>query len=69
MSDIYDLVTCRFVRERRDVLWLVPPGTGKSHLCQAIGTCAIRCGFRVYDRSIFDWVRDILQDEALMGKE
>lgn len=68
-SDVFDLATCRFVRERRDVLWLGPPGTGKSHLCQAIGACAIRCGFTVYYRSIFDCVRDFLQDEALEGNE
>jgi DNA replication protein DnaC len=68
-SKVYDLATCRFVRERRDVLWVGPPGTGKSHLCQAIGLCGIRNGFTVYYRSIFDTVRDFLHDEALEGQE
>jgi len=68
-SQVYDVATCRFVRERRDVLWVGPPGTGKSHLCQAIGLCAIRNGLTVYYRSIFDTVRDFLQDEALEGQE
>lgn len=68
-SKVFDLATCRFVRERRDVLWVGPPGTGKSHLCQAIGLSAIRCGLTVYYRSIFDTVRDFLQDEALEGHE
>jgi DNA replication protein DnaC len=40
-SKVFDLATCRFIRERRDVLWVGPPGTVKSHLCQAIGMCAI----------------------------
>ncbi len=66
---IFELATCRFVRERRDVLWLGPPGTGKSHLCQAIGMSAIRSGFVVYYRSIFDVVRDFLHDEAMEGHE
>lgn len=66
---MYDLATCHFVRERRDVLWVGPPGTGKSHLCQAIGLCGIRNGFTVYYRSIFDTVRDFLHDEALEGQE
>jgi len=66
---IYDLATCQFIRDRRDVLWLGPPGTGKSHLVQALGMAAIRSGFTVYYRSIFDCVRDFLHDEAFEGHE
>jgi len=68
-SAIFELATGRFVRERRDVLWMGPPGTGKSHLCQAIGLSLIRAGMTVYYRSIFDLVRDFLHDEALEGHE
>ena len=68
-NQIFELATGRFIRERRDVLWLGPPGTGKSHLCQAIGMAAIRSGFVVYYRSIFDVVRDFLHDEAMEGHE
>ena len=64
-KQVYDLATCRFVRERRDVLWLGPPGVGKSHLVQALGYQAIKAGFGVLYRSIFDVVRDFLHDEAL----
>ena len=66
---IFDLATCHFIRDKRDVLWLGPPGTGKSHLCQSIGVAAIRSGFTVYYRSIFDTVRDFLHDEAMEGHE
>jgi DNA replication protein DnaC len=66
---IFDLATCKFVRERRDVLLVGPPGTGKSHLAQAIGLAAIRGGSTVFYRSIFDTVRDFLHDEALAGQE
>ncbi len=68
-NKIFDLATCRFIREKQDVLFLGPPGTGKSHLAQAIGLSAIRCGFTVYYRSIFDVVRDFLHDEAMEGHE
>ena len=66
---IFELATCKFVREGRDVLWLGPPGTGKSHLAQALGYQAIKAGHTVLYRSIFDVVRDFLHDEALGGKE
>jgi DNA replication protein DnaC len=28
-KQVYDLATCRFIREARSILWLGPPGTGK----------------------------------------
>lgn len=68
-KQIYDLATCKFVRERRDLLMLGPPGTGKSHLVQAIGYQAIKAGHTVLYRSIFDVVRDFLHDEALGGED
>lgn len=67
-KQIFDLATCRFIRENRDALFIGPPGVGKSFLVQAIGYQAIKCGFLVLYRSIFDVVRDFLHDEAV-GKE
>ena len=68
-KQIFDLATCRFIREARPLLFLGPPGTGKSHLVQALGYQAIKSGFTVLYRSIFDVVRDFLHDEALGGQE
>jgi DNA replication protein DnaC len=68
-AQIFDLATCRFIREAKDVLLVGPPGTGKSFLVQAIGRQAIQQGFVVYYRSIFDVVRDFLHDEALGGED
>ena len=68
-TQMFDLATCRFVREAKDVLLVGPPGTGKSFLVQAIGRQAIQQGFVVYYRSIFDVVRDFLHDESLGGDE
>jgi DNA replication protein DnaC len=63
-KQVFDLASGRFIRECRDVLWLAPPGLGKSHLVQAIGYQAIKAGFGVLYRSIFDVVRDFLHDDV-----
>jgi DNA replication protein DnaC len=63
-KQVFDLATSRYIREAKDVLWLGPPGVGKSMLCQALGYQAIKMGFTVLYRSIFDVVRDFLHDET-----
>jgi DNA replication protein DnaC len=68
-TQIFDLATCRFIREHRDVLLIGPPGVGKSFLAQALGYQAIKQGFLVLYRSIFDVVRDFLHDEVLGGDD
>ncbi|HUY88367.1 MAG TPA: IS21-like element helper ATPase IstB [Pirellulales bacterium] len=68
-KQVFDLATCRFVRERRDALLIGPPGTGKSFAVQAIGYQAIKQGFVVLYRSIFDVVREFMMDEAVAGQE
>jgi DNA replication protein DnaC len=44
---VFELGTGRFIAQREDALFLGPPGTGKSHLAQAIGHAAIQQGYRV----------------------
>ena len=47
---VFELATGQFIDRRQDALFLGPPGTGKSHLAQAIGLAAIRQGHRVLYR-------------------
>lgn len=46
-KQIMDLATCRFIEEKVCVLIVGPCGTGKSHISQALGHCAIRLGYDV----------------------
>jgi len=41
---VHDLATGRYMSERAPVLIVGPCGTGKSHLAQALGHCAVRQG-------------------------
>ncbi len=68
-KQIFDLASCRFIREQRDVFLMGPPGVGKSHLVQAIGYHAIKANLTVLYRSVFDAVRDLMQDQALKGED
>ncbi len=44
---VHDLATGRYLGERSPVLIVGPCGTGKSHLAQALGHCAVRQGVDV----------------------
>ena len=44
---IMDLASCRFIEEKVCVFIVGPCGTGKSHIAQALGHCAIRAGYDV----------------------
>lgn len=68
-SELFGVATCKFIREFRDVLLVGPPGTGKSHIAQAIGFQAVQQGFVVLYRSIFDLVSDFVRDETFSGAE
>lgn len=68
-QQFYDLATGNFARNAKDLLLIGPPGVGKSHLAQALGLHLVKQGFGVLYRSIFDVVRDFLQDEALIQED
>jgi DNA replication protein DnaC len=63
---VYELAGGQFINRREDVLFLGPPGTGKSHLAQAIGRAAIQQGVRVLYREAHVLVEQIA-DAVLDG--
>jgi len=63
---IHELATARFVAQREDALFLGQPGTGKSHLAQAIGRAAIQQGHRVIYREAHRLIEE-LADATIDG--
>ena len=64
---VFELATARFVSQHEDVLFLGPPGTGKSHLAQAVGLAAIQQGYRVLYREAHVLLEE-LADAQLAGE-
>ena len=65
-SLVFDLATANFIAKHEDGLFLGPPGTGKSHLAQAIGQAAIQQGYRVIYREAHKLIEN-LADASLDG--
>src|SRR5260370_20064021 len=60
-SLVFDLATGAFIGRHEDALFLGPPGTGKSHLAQAIGQAAIQQGYRVLYRETHHLLEEIAE--------
>lgn len=64
---MFELGTCHYLKDGRDILFTGPPGVGKSHLAQALGYQAVKSGYDVLYTSIFDMVRDLKEEDLLAG--
>jgi DNA replication protein DnaC len=60
-SLVFDLATGTFIARHEDALFLGPPGTGKSHLAQAIGQAVIQQGYRVLYRETHTLLDDLAE--------
>ena len=60
-SLVFDLATAGFIAKHEDALFLGPPGTGKSHLAQAIGLAAIQQNYRVLYRETHSLLDEIAE--------
>lgn len=61
---LLDLCTARFVTARSGVLFIGPPGVGKSHICLSLALAAIHAGHTVLYRSAFDLAEDLSEAAA-----
>src|SRR5499427_9274611 len=56
---IRELRTLRFIHEASNVIFLGPPGVGKTHLSVALAEAAIQSGFGAYFMTAHDLVADL----------
>jgi len=56
---IRELSTLRFVHELSNVIFLGPPGVGKTHLCVGLADLAIRSGFSAYFVTAHELIADL----------
>lgn len=56
---IQELSTGRFLQEARNVIFLGPPGVGKTHLAIALGLQVTEIGYRVYFTGAMDMTRKL----------
>lgn len=54
-----DVLTCQFVREKRNVIFIGNPGTGKSHLSIALGIQSLLKGFKVLFTSVAEMLYNL----------
>lgn len=57
--EVADLMTGRCLIEGRNVLFIGPPGVGKTHLAVSLGISAVEKGYGVLYRSIFDFLEEM----------
>jgi DNA replication protein DnaC len=63
--DVLELATLKFVAAREDVLFIGPPGTGKSHAAKALATLAVSRGYKVLYREAHQLIEDITEAREL----
>ncbi len=63
-KEIYELASGQFIRAGQCALLIGFPGLGKSHLSQAIGYEAIKQGFTVLRKSIFDLASEFADEDG-----
>lgn len=60
-KEIMALSSVSFIHRAQNVLFVGPPGVGKSHLAISLGVIAIHSGYTVLYKSAFDLVQELVE--------
>lgn len=63
-QEILELLTCRFIEKRENLLFLGQPGTGKTHLSVAIALQALGYGKTVLFTTVWEMINTLQQSRA-----
>lgn len=64
-KEIYELVSCKFIRDGDDALLIGSPGTGKSHIAKTAAHAAIQAGYKVVYREAHNFFEDLFESAQL----
>lgn len=68
-KEIYELVSCKFIRDGEDALLVGSPGTGKSHIAKTVANAAIQSGYKVVYREAHVFFEDLFESEQLRRRK
>lgn len=61
---INDAITCQFIRDKKNIVFIGNPGAGKTHLSIAIGIKALQKGFKVLFTSTANMLHELHMSKA-----
>jgi DNA replication protein DnaC len=68
-EDDYPDTSSSFIYKSQNILFIGPPGVGKSHLAIGQGIAAIHNGYNVLHKSAFDLVAEMAEAETVRARK